>query len=461
MKKGFLIFACLFILILVSKVGNGQNVTTIAGNGAAAYGGDGGPATAASLDSPSFIAFGLRGGFGMLYVDDAANNRMRQIKIGSIITCVAGDGVVGYTGDGGLATAAELNNPGGMAPDKRGNLYFAELNNGVVRKINELGVISTIGGNGGTTFSGDGGLATNASFNIPHNVAVDPIGNVYVCDQWNQCIRKIDTSGRISTVAGTPTVAGFGGDGGPATNALLSYPNYVRADTLGNLFITDNGNQRIRKVNAAGVISTIAGNGSVGFSGDGGQATNASLQWPGGIQFDSYGNIYIGDAYNEVVRVVEFSTGKIFTIAGTPGVAGFSGDGGPATAALFNKPSDIAVDDRNNIYVNDWWNNRIRKIVAIYPPLMAQVTEKQNAQLSFSPNPTDGKIQVQWSYIHAGRANVSLMQITGSLIFSTTFEINATDGSAEVQLPQLENGMYLLTVQTDDYKKTESIIISK
>jgi sugar lactone lactonase YvrE len=453
-------FGLVFLLVSALPVlTNAQIVTTIAGNGTAGYTGDGGMATACELDAPSFIAFGVLGGFGVLYVDDAYNNRMRQIKIGGIIRCVAGNGTAGYSGDGGQATAAELNNPGGMTTDKHGNVYFAELNNGVVRKFNNLGIIKTIGGDGGTSFYGDGGLATNASFNTPHNVAIDTIGNVFVCDQWNHCIRKIDTAGYISTVAGTPMTSGFSGDGGAATDAKLSYPNYVRTDTLGNLFITDNGNQRIRKVTPDGVIHTIAGNGSVGYSGDGGPATLASLNYPGGIEMDSYGNIYIGDAYNNRVRCI--SGGTIFTIGGT-GAVGYTGDGGPATAATFNKPSDIAVDNYNNIYVNDWFNNVIRKISAVFP-LGLNLIDKGVATLDMkiAPNPTSISADISWNNFEAGLGSIVVYDMSGREVYHSEAKLMPKEGNTQINVSEYIKGLYWVRLSIGEQISTQSMVVEK
>jgi sugar lactone lactonase YvrE len=277
-----------------------------------------------------------------------------------IISTVAGTGIPGFSGDGGAATLAKLNHPGQIAVDGAGNIYVAELNNNIIRKINTSGIISTIAGTGIAGFSGDGGPATAAKLNSPYSIAIDVAGNMYIGDFNNQRVRKINTSGIITTIAGNGT-GGYGGDGGPATSAMLWNPGFLNVDGAGNVYVSDNQNQRIRKINIiTGIITTVAGNGTVGYSGDGGLATSARLCYPNGVFVDNPGNIYIGDAANNVIRKVNTS-GIISTIAGT-GVGGFSGDGGPATAAKLNIPQCIYVDDLGNILFTDSDNDRVRKI---------------------------------------------------------------------------------------------------
>lgn len=276
-----------------------------------------------------------------------------------IISTIAGSGIAGFGGDGGPATAAMTNHPIGIAIDGAGNIFIAEHDNNRVRKISTTGIISTVAGTGVAGFSGDGGPATSAKLYRPYWVCVDPVGNLYIADAFNNRIRKINTSGIISTIAGTGT-AGYGGDGGPATAARLSTPTCVKRDNAGNLYFTDNGNKRVRKITASGTISTIAGTGVIGYTGDGGLATGASLNYPSSVCIDASGNVLIADSENNAIRKVNTS-GIISTIAGT-GVWGFSGDGGPATLAKVNRPNDIIVDSVGNIYFADNLNNRVRKV---------------------------------------------------------------------------------------------------
>jgi hypothetical protein len=273
------------------------------------------------------------------------------------IVTVAGKTI--FDGDGGPATAALLSNPFSGIFDSSGNFYIADRSNHRVRKVDTSGIITTFAGNGIVGFSGDGGPATAAQFNFPSALAFDSSGSLYISDLLNHRVRKVDSWGIITTVAGTG-IAGFSGDGGLATAARLNGPRGVAFDSLGTLYIADQNNHRVRNVDASGFITTVAGNGIVGFSGDGGLATAAQLNFPGDIAFDSLGNLYIADRSNHRVRKVETS-GIITTVAGN-GVAGFSGDGGAATAAQLNNPIGVAVDSSDNLYISDTGNVRIRRL---------------------------------------------------------------------------------------------------
>ena len=217
-----------------------------------------------------------------------------------------------------------------MAVDASGNLYIADTGNNRIRKVSATGIITTVAGNGSAGYSGDGGPATSAQLDGPEGVAVDGSGNLYIADTCNNRIRKVSATGIITTVAGNGS-AGYSGDGGPATSAQLSLPAGVAVDGSGNLYIADSGNNRIRKVSATGIITTVAGNGSPGYSGDGGPATSAQLNQPAGVAVDASGNLYIADSSNNRIRKVS-ATGIITTVAGN-GFDGYSGDGGPATSA--------------------------------------------------------------------------------------------------------------------------------
>ncbi len=332
-----------------------QTISTIAGNRSNGFSGDGGQATAAALNSPGSLAISSAGDF---YVADMANNRIRKITSAGIITTIAGNGTAGATGDGGAATAATLNSPMAVAVDAAGNVFIADYNNAKIRKVNTFGVISTIAGTGTIGYSGNGAAATAALIAKPTGVAVDASGIVYLAEQNNQVVRKVNASGIISIVAGG-IGAGFSGDGGQASAAAVSYPFGVAVDPSGNLLITDNGNNRIRKVSTGGIITTLAGNGSAGFSGDGGNATAGSLNNPSGAIIDASGNLFIADQNNNRIRMVN-SSGIISTYAGTA-TGGYSGDGGPASACSFYKPANVAFAS-GNLYVADMGNSAIRRI---------------------------------------------------------------------------------------------------
>ena len=328
-------------------------IVTIAGTGVAGFGGDGGAALGAQLNLPCGIAFDSS---GKLYIADYYNNRIRQISAGTIAT-VAGKGTPGFSGDNGAATSAQLNNPYALGADPAGNLYIADYGNDRIRKV-AAGVITTAAGSGASGFSGDGGTAVGAQLDYPRGVAVDSSGNVYAADTANSRVRKI-AGGVIATVAGNGT-AGFAGDGGQAASAQLNQPGAVLVDASGNLYISDSGNNRIRKVSAAGVISTFAGNGTAGFGGDSGKATAAQLNQPAGMAFDSAGDLYIADLGNSRIRKIS-AAGTITTVAGN-GIPGFTGDGGFAATAELDQPSAVAVDSTGILYIADTGNNRIRKV---------------------------------------------------------------------------------------------------
>jgi len=280
-------------------------------------------------------------------------------SLGTINT-IAGSTTAGFSGDGGTAISATLNNADGLVLDSVGNIYIADNANHRIRKVTPAGVISTVAGNGTAGYSGDGGAATSAALHSPQDMVVDSAGNLYIADAGNNVIRKVTPAGIISTIAGTGS-AGYNGDGGSATNAMLNFPRYVTLDSGGNLYISDSFNGRIRKVTPAGIISTYAGNGTSGFSGDGGVATNAAFGGNvDGLVFDSAGNLYIADVNNARIRMVT-PAGIISTYAGN-GTQGSSGDGGAAINAAIEDPEAITIDLSGNIYVGSYGAYDIRKI---------------------------------------------------------------------------------------------------
>ena len=286
---------------------------------------------------------------GDLYIADGDNQRIRKVSNG-VITTVAGNGTAGFGGDGGPATNAELSGPTGVAVDAGGNLYIADMQNSRVRKVSN-GVIVTVAGNGSGLPSGDNGPATNAGLSGPWGVAVDSAGNLYVAS--GNSIREV-SSGVITTVAGNGT-PGYSGDNGPATSAQLSIPGGVALDSSGDLYIADTGNGRVRKV-SNGVITTVAGNGSIFYNGDSGPATATELSDLQGVAVDSAGNLYIADTYNQRIRRV--SSGVITTVAG----GGNGGDNGPATSAVLYNPQGVAVDAAGDLYIADPESFGVRKV---------------------------------------------------------------------------------------------------
>jgi sugar lactone lactonase YvrE len=349
----------IFLLLLsLSSVGLAQPgiITTIAGTGEDEFNGYSGFATSISISDPRGVTIDSMGNF---YFSDSGNYRVCKVTSAGMLTTLAGTGSSGSGGDGGPAIAASLSNPGGTAIDTLGNLYIADKAAPRIRRINANGIINTVAGNGIEGDSGDGGPARSARLRNPQNVAVDAAGNLYISDSGNNRIRKVTADGIINTVAGDGS-AGWGGDGGPATSAQLNNPLGISLDAAGNLYIADSFNNRIRKVTATGIISTVAGVGSIGFSGDGGPATAAQLLSPQSVWVDEAGNFFISDSGNNRIRKVNID-GIINTIAGT-GNFNFSGDGGPATSAELYYPFDVTVDSDGNLYFADVGNNRIRKV---------------------------------------------------------------------------------------------------
>ncbi|RZB33837.1 MAG: hypothetical protein SRB2_03673 [Desulfobacteraceae bacterium Eth-SRB2] len=331
-------------------------IEAAAGNGTNGYSGDGGPATQAQLSYAFDIAVDA---VGNLYIADAYNSCIRKVDTSGIIATVAGTGTWGYSGDGGPATQAQLDFPYDVAVDAAGNLYIADRGNDCIRRVDVNGIITTVAGKG-PNYIGDGGPATQGQLYMPDGVAVDAWGNFYIADTWHHRIRKVDTSGIITTVAGNG-IAGYSGDGGPATEARIWSPRDVAVDATGNLYIADDeSNQCIRKVDTSGIITTVTGNGYPGYSGDGGPASEAQLNYPQSVAVDAAGNLYIADADNIRIRNVDTS-GIIGTVAGT-GTWGYTGDGGPATEARLNVPYGVAVDAAGNLYIADTENFRIRKV---------------------------------------------------------------------------------------------------
>ena len=346
----------------VRQVDSGSGIiTTIAGTGSAGYWGDADLATDAELNHPNgvFVDTG-----GNIYIADTGNRRIRKVHaVKGIISTIAGNGVATYAGDGGPAVDASLKNPWGLWVDAPGNIYIADTENQRIRKVNiETGIIETVGGNGSAGYTGDGGPAGDATLKDPADVCVNAAGDIIIADTVNNCIREVYAeTGLISTIAGEAS-GGFSGDGLPAAATKLYAPGGISRDASGHFYIADTENNRIRKVNViSGIIETIAGNGLRDYSGDGGPATEAALRLPAGVSIDASGSIFIADTENHRIRKVDYDTGVITTVAGN-GNSGFSGDDVAATATKLNKPRGVYVDVAGNIFIADTENSRIRKV---------------------------------------------------------------------------------------------------
>ena len=327
----------------------GDGITVLAGG--EPFSGDGGPAVAARLNNPQGI---VADAAGNVYISDQSNGRVRKVSSDGIITTVAGNGVRTFSGDGGPALLAGLAGPGRLAVDWNGNLFIADARR--VRKVSSEGIITTVAGNGGSGFSGDGGPATAAEV-TPLWLATDRTGNLYISEIGR--IRKVSPDGIIRTIAGTGALVGFQPDGLPAAGAPL-YAKGIAVDGEGNLFAAEEFNGRIRKIDAAGILSTVAGTGRPGFSGDYGPATAARLAGPTSVIIGEDGNLYIADTGNHRIRMV-LPHGGIMTVAGT-GEPSHGPDGGSSLQTPIYQPSVITVDPSGRIYLLDSTNHRVRRI---------------------------------------------------------------------------------------------------
>ena len=369
--------------------GPGDILVTVAGNGVNGFAGDGGPALQASLSGPCAVAVDAAGN---LFIADQNNGRIRKVDAWGIITTVAGNGSHGYDGDGGPARRAGLAAPGAVAVDAADDLFIADYFNARILRVDPHGIITTAAGNGANGFAGDGGPATQASLSAPCAVAADAAGNLFIADENNYRIRKVDTQGIITTVAGNGTNS-YAGDGWLAVEAGLSAPKGVAVDAAGNLYIADENNHRIRRVDKDGFIRTVAGNGTARYSGDGGPATQAGLVYPCSLAVDVRGNLYFADAGTPRVRRVD-AHGIITTVAGN-GTIGFAGDGGPAIAAALANPQGVAVDASGRLWLADQGNDRIRAVPpppAPLPPPPVVVTLPPTNTPTAATNPTNKNV---------------------------------------------------------------------
>jgi|GEM_PF-444490 len=338
-------------------------VSTLAGDGIQGFGGDGGVAVDCQMNGPFGIVLDDKG--DIIFVDWYSNRIRRIDESTGLISTIAGQGLFRMDGDGGAARKANMNGPYALKRDAAGNLFVSDYFSGRIRRIDvETGVITTVAGMGKHDNTGDGGPATEAGVDVPLDIAVDPNGNIFISDWHHNVIRRVDfANGRISTFAGVRNEKrGFNGDDRPAKSARLNRPLGLATDSEGNVYVADWANHRIRRVSSEnGLITTIAGNGEKGFSGDGGLATEAQLRYPYNVTLDAAGNLYIADSENHRIRMVDVDTGIITTIAGN-GKSGFSGDGGSAIEASFNGLFSLEVNRDGELLVADYFNNRLRKI---------------------------------------------------------------------------------------------------
>ncbi len=429
----------LFLLLFLPVFARAQTITTVAGNGAAANTGDGGPASDASINAP---AFNVIDRYGNMYVSTVDRGfSVRKISATGIITTVAGSagGLSGFSGDGGPATNALFGGPGSIAVDTAGNIYVCDVFNSRVRKITvSTGVVTTIAGNDTTGYSGDGNPAVHASLNRANGICVDRRGNIFICDQSNNRVRKIDAAGIITTVAGTG-VSGYNGDG-RADTTEISDPFSACSDPFGNVYFCDAGNSMLRMLDTLGFIHTIAGTGASGNSGDGGPATAAALT-PLGVAMDLQSNIYISSSSitANFVRMIDTS-GIITTLAGAL-ASGFSGDGGPADSARLNWPLGLATDPCGYLYICDYNNYRIRKVTFPACIDVAVPVQPGKLELSVYPNPATTQITVSSS---ENINSVAITNLLGQIAYLQTAPANCQ--LIHLDVAALPSGIYLVKV---------------
>lgn len=396
---------------IVRFAGSGYGAGTAYGG----YSGDGGLAYNAALFHPSAV---VTFGYTNVYIADEGNHVVRKTDYTGNIYTVAGNDTAGNTGDGGPAVSARLNTPAGLAVDGSGNLYIADYSANVVRRVSTGGTISTVAGNGTAGYSGDGAQATDAQLNAPYGVAVDASGNLYIADANNNTIRKVDASGVITTFAGTGFGAGLGighgaysGDGGSAVLARLSFPRSVALDAHGRLYIADAGNNVVRRV-ANDTITTFAGSGTRGFSGDGGSALAASMNFPASVAVSNAGELYIADEGNNSIRKVN-TAGIISTFAGTA-TSGYYGDGGAANTAQFRNPTGLAVNGNDWLYIADYSNNVVR---LIGEPTGINTVNNSDNGLKLYPNPATASFTIE---LPSTNATITITDMVGKVVTTQT-----------------------------------------
>jgi hypothetical protein len=430
---------------LFCTAASAQTIFTVAGNKTLGYSGDGGPAILARL-GPSWIDVDAAGN---LYIADNSGSRIRKVGTNDTITLFAGGATSGFSGDGGPATAAKLWSPSGLACDGAGNVFITDGSNHRIRKVNAAGIITTVAGDG--TLSGGDGVPATATGMHPGPLAVDGSGSIYF-DDGDVKIRKINATGIISTIAGNG-ITGYTGDGGPATAAAL-VANGLAVDASGNVFFADFTHHCVRKISVAGIITTIAGTGTSGFSGDGGPATAAKLFFPMDVAFDTKGNLYIVDASNSRVRKID-TAGIITTVVGNGTYCtGGCGDGGPATAAGFDFPYGIAIGATGSMYISDRDAGTVRKVKKVGVGITSAAPMEEGV-LRIFPDPNYGSFVISVSSAENVPVQVHVTDMAGRRVKEVT---GTTNKEMELQL-NVPGGMYFVHAVTGEGRWSGKVVV--
>jgi len=448
-----------FLILFIALGAKAQIISTVAGNGTLGYSGNGGPALSASCDTPRDVDVDM---YGNLYIADAGNNVIRKVS-GNIMTTVAGNGTPGYSGDNGAAVSASLSKPSWVSVDYAGNLYIADIGNYVVRKVSTSGIITTIAGNHTLGNSGNGGKATSAELGWPFAVVPDNEGDIYISDYYNSCIWKVNSAGTISTLAGTGT-GGYRGDGGHATLAELYNPAGMSLDASNNLYFADYSNNVIREVTAGGIIYTVAGNGTSADAGDGSPATAASFVNPISVAVDADENLFISDPGASRIRYVQSSSGNISTYAGN-GTPGYTGNGYHSYAAEINNPAGSKVDRYGNFFFADQDNYVIRGISTGNIPIngVKPVTGSSN-DMEIFPNPNTGifSIKGKLNSLNDEKVSLEVTDMLGQAVYKNTTTASAGSINLQITLDNiLPNGVYLLHIISCDGANVLRFVVEK
>ncbi len=436
------LFTFLLLIVMIPWC-QAQIITTVAGGGTTAPG-DGGQAIEAKLQRPTGVAVDATGN---LYICDRNANRVRKVTSDGMITTFAGTGVANYSGDGGPATAADIKGPYSVAIDNANNVYIGEQS-GVVRKINTSGIISTYAGIATPGFSGDGGHANAAQLNGPSGIAIDAASNMYIADIDNNRIRKIDQFGIITTIAGTGATL-YNGDNIPAMDANLYSPAGVSVDNFGNIYVAESRNHRIRKINPLGIIMTIAGSGTLGFSGDDGIANSANLNNPIGICVNNTGDVYFSDVLNMRIRKIN-SSGIISTVAGN-GLSGSDGDGANPIFASISSPIGICLSNTGGMYIAS--TDRVRYIEGIVS--VETINNYEQNSLIIYPNPNNGKFTIGCSSRLVELNDVIVTDMLGKVVYKAE---GVKGQSIDINL-KVPSGMYEVQLQGERNSMTQRIMV--